>query len=223
MAVFLYGPLAIASAIAMLINRRAGWILALLTLAASTVYFAPAALGYTPPGLSIFKQYLFQLSVIAFTVNCFWFVYFIYNKHRYGFKETGLKLAWPGFFWVVTHFGIGIYLLFLLLRGIVLEPTLRWLWEYESAISLYRILFNAARFIYLSLALASAAFLLTNRRVGWVLAIATLAASTGYFAAYHYPAYPYWTFWLIISFVVASNTTWLVYFLVNRRRYLKRD
>lgn len=67
LAVFLYGPAALVSVIAMLVKRRIGWILALLTLAASSIYFAPAALGYLPPGFEVLKPHLFLLTGMVFS------------------------------------------------------------------------------------------------------------------------------------------------------------
>ena len=82
---YVYFPIFIASAIAMLLHRKTGWYLALVTLFVSTVSVLWAGLREllaSPMCIAYLLMFIVPLGVVA--INVVWTVYFILARRKYG-------------------------------------------------------------------------------------------------------------------------------------------
>ena len=82
-----YTAVALAAAIAMLLKRKLGWILAFCVLGVSTVLVFFFGIGWAVA----FKpdSELFTMMAFVLAINVAWLVYFIKARHRYGVVNHG--------------------------------------------------------------------------------------------------------------------------------------
>lgn len=146
-------------------------------------------------------------------------------------KAKKQPLHWPAWVWIVGHFvlpaGFLINLLDRLSTPYGLNPLFH---PYLS--NLERVYLIVAYFAYLPISIVAAITMIVNRRVGWVCAFVALFISTVYFAIRALPEqYQYGSpgdaltsniFTAATSILaIGVNITWLVYFILARRRYLR--
>jgi hypothetical protein len=129
-------------------------------------------------------------------------------------KAAPAKLHWPAWVWIVGHFLLFGYFLVTFIALLVNRVLFNFpVWGIIS----YSLLF----FCYAPLCLISAIFMFINRRIAWLVALATLGASTLCFLVYVLSAALSGAVtWIsILVIVLGVNVAWLVYFIKTRSRY----